>query len=101
MTFKGLGTLMAALIAAAGSAYFAVANPGLVRVSFDALQIEAPRWTAHAPLFAIILAPFAVGVLVGGILAWSSAGTHRRELKQARKEIDRLRAVAAVRPAPR
>lgn len=78
----------------------AVANRTPVQVSLDPFSGAAPLVAFSAPLFVIVLAAAAVGVLFGGLAVWWSQGRHRRAAREKAREIDRLRAEAArQRPA--
>ena len=91
----------------------AVANRAPVLVSLDPFAKGAPELGVTLPLYAIVLAALALGVVIGGVGAWLSAGrtrqvarTSRREAQRLRSEADRLRAsIAGSRtpalPAPR
>lgn len=91
----------------------AVANRAPVLLSLDPFAKGAPEIAFPVPLYAVIFASVAVGVVVGGIGAWLSAGSTRRsarmsnrEAKRLRQEADRLRAAVArsgqpALPAPR
>lgn len=91
----------------------AVANRAPVLLSLDPFAKGAPEIAFSVPLYAVIFASVAVGVVVGGIGAWLSAGSTRRsarmsnrEAKRLRQEADRLREAVArsgqpALPAPR
>lgn len=92
---------------------FAIANRGPVLLSLDPFAKGAPEIAVTVPLYALVLAALALGVLIGGVGAWLAAGgvrranrLSRREAHRLRSEADRLRAnIAAIRtpalPAPR
>ena len=76
----------------------AVANRAPVTVSFDPLGADPPMLRASVPLFFVMLAALIVGVIVGGIAAWTRQGGSRRrarqlagELKASRAETEALR----------
>jgi uncharacterized integral membrane protein len=75
---------------------FAVANRGPVRVSFDPFSREAPSMWLDAPLFAVVLAAIALGVVVGGIAAWLVQGKHRQAERRLRREVEALSRDAAT-----
>ena len=70
---------------------FSVANRGPVRVSFDPISRDAPVLAYDVPLFAIVLAAIAVGVLIGGFASWLAQGKHRRAARRNRREAESLR----------
>ncbi|MEW6090920.1 MAG: LapA family protein [Pseudomonadota bacterium] len=51
----------------------AIANRGTVRFSLDPFDQSAPALSFDLPLFLIILASVFLGILVGGMGAWSQA----------------------------
>ena len=71
---------------------FAVANRQIVTVSFDPFNADLPAFALSAPLFLTILLMVMLGVLIGGTAAWLAQGRVRSELRQARRDADRLRA---------
>lgn len=80
----------------------AVANRSPVLLSLDPFSKGAPEIAFSVPLYAVIFAAAAVGVIIGGFGAWLSAGSTRRsarmshrEAKRLRQEADRLRAAVA------
>ena len=79
-------------------AMFAVANRAPVPIAFDPLGREPPMFTASVPLYLALLAVLILGVIVGGIAAWSAQRKWRRrarrvsaELKAAHTELSILR----------
>ena len=80
---------------------FAVANRGLVPISLDPFSRGTPELVFQAPMFAVLFATLAVGLLIGGAASWMSQGKHRRarrrysrENRHLRAETDRLHAQA-------
>ena len=71
---------------------FAVANRSPVPLSLDPFSRAAPEIAFQAPLFAVIFASLAVGVLVGGAASWFSQASHRRGHRRYSREVRRLRA---------
>lgn len=69
----------------------AVANREPVRLSFDPFSASAPEFSVTLPLFAILFAAVALGVIVGGIGAWLSQADNRRARRQSTRELNRLR----------
>ncbi len=72
----------------------AVANRAPVQVSLDPFSGVAPLVAFSAPLFAIVLASAALGVILGGVAVWWSQGRHRRAVRLQARELDRVRAEA-------
>lgn len=70
---------------------FSVANRGPVRVSFDPISRDAPVVAFDVPLFAVVLAALAAGVLIGGFAAWLAQGKHRKAARRNRREAESLR----------
>jgi len=81
---------------------FAVANRHLVTVSFDPFNSVTPTVAVTLPLFVVIIAVAAVGVVAGGMATWFRQGRWRRaarqseaEARQARSQLADLRTEAA------
>lgn len=70
---------------------FSVANRAPVRVSLDPISRDAPVLAYDLPLFAVVLAAIAVGVLVGGLASWVAQGKHRKAARRSRREVETLR----------
>lgn len=68
-----------------------VANRNAVNVSLDPFQLDILPMQVQAPLFAVILAAVAFGVLIGGVAAWLVQGKHRKAARASRIEAHRLR----------
>ena len=69
----------------------AVANRAPVTLSLDPFSQDAPEFATQLPLFAVIFAAVAVGVLIGGVATWLAQGKNRRERRQYRREATQLR----------
>ena len=69
----------------------AVANRAPVTLSLDPFSQEAPEFSMQLPLFAVIFAAVAVGVVIGGTASWLAQGKNRRTRRRYRREADRLR----------
>jgi uncharacterized integral membrane protein len=83
---------------------FAVANRHLVTVSFDPFNSADSSLGATLPLFLVIIASAAVGVVAGGCATWfrqrrwrRAARQHEADARQARAQLADLRANAAPR----
>jgi len=85
--FKALVLVPVALIVV----LFSVANRAPVRVSLDPISRDAPAFALDLPLFAVILAAIAVGILIGGFASWLAQGKHRKAARVNRREADKLR----------
>lgn len=67
----------------------AVANRNEVVLSFDPFSPE-PAFSLVLPLYAIVFAAVALGILVGGIGAWLGQGKTRASARHHRRERERL-----------
>jgi uncharacterized integral membrane protein len=85
--FKALVLVPIALIVV----LFSVANRAPVRVSLDPISRDAPALALDLPLFAVILAAIALGILIGGFASWLAQGKHRKAARVNRREADKLR----------
>jgi uncharacterized integral membrane protein len=88
--FKALVLVPVALIVV----LFSVANRAPVRVSLDPVSRDAPAFAFDLPLFAVVLAAIAVGILIGGFASWLAQGKHRKAARVNRREADKLRSEA-------
>lgn len=70
---------------------FSVANRAPVRVSLDPISRDAPVLAYDLPLFAVVLAALAIGVLIGGLASWLAQGKHRKAARRNRREVEALR----------
>jgi uncharacterized integral membrane protein len=68
-----------------------VANRQPVMVSFDPISRGAPALGLELPLFVVLFAAVMLGVLIGGLVVWTSQGKHRRAARQHRRDLQRLR----------
>ncbi|MCP4564656.1 MAG: LapA family protein [Bosea sp.] len=85
--FKALVLVPVALLVV----LFSVANRAPVRVSLDPISRDAPAFALDLPLFAVILAAIAVGIVIGGFASWLAQGKHRKAARVNRREADKLR----------
>jgi uncharacterized integral membrane protein len=74
---------------------FAVANRHLVTVSLDPFNSSDPSLGFTLPLFVIIIAFAAVGVVAGGCATWFRQRRWRRAARQHETEAQQLRAQLA------
>src|SRR3569832_1291510 len=86
---------------------FAVANRHDVTVSFDPFNSGDPVLTYTMPLFVLIIASVAAGVLVGGCATWighrrwrQTARQHRTDAETARTELANLKATVVPHGGP-
>ncbi|MEA2983601.1 MAG: hypothetical protein QOF09_5424 [Alphaproteobacteria bacterium] len=71
---------------------FAVANREIITVSFDPFDSAQPALALKMPLFLLIFALVAVGVVIGGIAAWLKQHKWRMRARRAEAEARELRA---------
>jgi uncharacterized integral membrane protein len=88
--FKALLLVPIALLAV----LFSVANRAPVRVSLDPISRDAPVLAFDLPLFAVVLAAIALGVLIGGFASWLGQRKHRKAARVNRREAEKLRSEA-------
>ena len=73
---------------------FAIVNRQIVPVVFDPFGSDMPGLRFQAPLFFVMFACGMAGVLAGGVATWFAQGRHRRALRDARADVEHLRAEA-------
>ena len=96
---RGVLRLLFYLLVVLAALYFAEANRGPVRISLNPFPGgEASDLAFEAPLFLVVLAAVALGVVLGAFSSWLNHATVRRAAKEAkaeaaktRGEIERLR----------
>jgi hypothetical protein len=90
--------------------YFALANRGPVTIFLDPFSHGEGGPSFAAPVYLVVLASIALGVVGGGVSSWVAHGRYRRaakaaraDAKKARTEADQLRgqALASLSPEPR
>jgi len=69
----------------------AIANRAPVVFSFDPFERGASEFAFSAPLYALLFGALLLGVLLGGVGAWLSAGRQRRSGRASRREVGRLK----------
>ena len=80
---------------------FAVANRGIVTVTFDPFSSTNPAFALKMPLFILIFVLVGLGVVVGGIAAWLRQHKWRVRARRAEAEARDLHArLAAQRALP-
>lgn len=70
---------------------FLVINRGPVTLTFDPFSVEHSVFTLTVPLFVIMVACFALGVLAGGVGAWLKQGKWRKAARDTQYEAARWR----------
>jgi uncharacterized integral membrane protein len=73
---------------------FAIVNRQVVPVVLDPFGAEAASQRVETPLFFVMFACAMLGVVAGGVATWFSQGRHRRALRDARADVEHLRAEA-------
>ena len=68
----------------------AVANRSLVAFTIDTFNPGSPLLTWQVPLFALLFAALATGLLIGSFATWLAQGRHRRAERQNKAEAERL-----------
>ncbi len=79
--------------------FFSMANRAPVKIGLDPFSpSDAAAPSIEAPMFMVVLAAMAIGVLAGGVSSWlghlpvrRAAKVARAEAKKARLEIEKLR----------
>lgn len=71
-----------------------IANRNPVTLSLDPFAKGAPELALTVPLYGLVLAAVALGIVIGGIGAWLSGGRQRRSGRASRREMNRLRSEA-------
>ncbi|GJD65484.1 lipopolysaccharide assembly protein LapA domain-containing protein [Methylobacterium frigidaeris] len=87
---KGLILLPIAIVVV----LLAVANRQPVMLSFDPFSNGTPAFSMPMPLYALIFAAVAVGIVVGGVGSWLGQGDTRRDRRAKGRELARLRGEA-------
>lgn len=70
---------------------FAVANRGAVALTVDPFNPGNPALTFQAPLFLLIFAALAIGLVLGGAATWLRQGRYRKMARQRALEAEALR----------
>ena len=89
---------------------FAIANRGVVTLSFDPFSQVAPALAFEVPLWSVAFFPLLLGVLLGGVATWITTADRKmrraREARRERKERDvpdplaSIPAIAQASPPP-
>ena len=70
---------------------FAVANRQIVTIAVDPFDYEHPAFALTAPLFILIFVLIAVGMAIGGVLAWFGQRGWRARARRSESEVRALR----------
>ncbi len=73
------------------AAALSVANRAGVVLSLDPFGGAEPRWSVALPLFILLFATLAVGIVIGGVATWFGQGKWRRAARAERANVARLR----------
>jgi uncharacterized integral membrane protein len=76
--------------------FFAMANRGSVKIGLDPFATGDSGPSIDAPLFLVVLASAAVGVVAGSLSSWISGRRYRREAREARNDAKKARAEVQV-----
>jgi uncharacterized integral membrane protein len=77
----------------------AVANRGAVAFTLDPFNPGNPGLTWQMPLFVLLFAAIAVGMIVGSLATWWKQGRYRKLARQRGQEAETLRQAAARTPS--
>lgn len=77
----------------------AVANRGAAAFTLDPFNPGNPALTVHLPLFVLLFAALALGLLVGSFATWWRQGRYRKLARQRDQELQGLRAAAVKQAA--
>ena len=69
----------------------AVANRGVTPFTLDPFNPGNPGLTLHAPLFVLLFASVAIGLIVGSLATWLRQGRYRRLARRREQELQDLR----------
>jgi uncharacterized integral membrane protein len=79
---------------------FAVANREIVTISLDPFDSAQPAFAFKSPLFLLIFALLAGGLVAGGLITWIKQRKWRSRARRAEQELRALRAELAERKVP-
>ena len=77
----------------------AVANRGAAPFTLDPFNPGKPALTWQVPLFVLLFAAIALGMIVGSLATWVKQGRYRKLARQRSQEAEVLRQAAARTPA--
>jgi len=73
----------------------AVANRGTTSFTLDPFNPGNPALTMQAPLFFLLFAALAIGLVLGSMVTWLRQGRYRKQARQRSIEVEAARASAA------
>ena len=76
----------------------AVANRAAVRFTIDPFNPGNPALTIEWPLFVYLFAALGFGMIVGSLATWLRQGRYRRDARERKKEVDKLRQAPPASP---
>lgn len=76
----------------------AVANRGLTAFTLDPFNPGNPALTWQMPLFVLLFAAIALGMIVGSVATWAKQGRYRKLARQRGREAETLKQEVAARP---
>ncbi len=79
---------------------FAVANREIVTISLDPFESAQPAFAFKIPLYLLIFALLAIGLLTGGLITWIKQHKWRSRARRAEQEARALRNELAARNVP-
>ena len=79
---------------------YAVANREIVTVSLDPFDSAQPAFAFRIPLFLLIFALLAIGLLTGGLITWIKQHKWRSRARRAEQEVRAMRNEFAERKLP-
>jgi uncharacterized integral membrane protein len=81
---------------ALGIAMFAVSNRAPVLLGFDPFGAQPPMFAFPMPLFLALLGTLVIGVIIGGVAAWSAQRRWRRRARRLAAELKTAHAEMAI-----
>jgi hypothetical protein len=93
---RNIITVLILIPLALAIAMFAVANRAPVAIAIDPFGREPPLFALSVPMYLALLAALMLGVIVGGIAAWSAQRKWRRRARRASAELKAAHAEMAI-----
>jgi len=76
----------------------AVANRAAVPFTIDPFNPGNPALTIEWPLFVYLFVALGFGMIVGSLATWLRQGRYRRDARERKKEVDKLRQAPPASP---
>lgn len=76
----------------------AVANRGTVPLTLDPFNPGNPALTLQQPLFVLLFAAVAIGMIIGSVATWFKQGHYRKMARQRAQEAEALRQASVKAP---